>query len=121
MKCKKHPKYKAIYPPRCDCKMCDWIYKLACRKRLTQQMRERWKRILKQRLEFVRNNAVNKQKGKGNMTKTKVGKMKSPSGKIYNVASGEITAFANRFKLDRTGVSKVLNGRRNSHKNWRRG
>ena len=26
MKCKKHPKYKAKYPPRCQCEKCWDIY-----------------------------------------------------------------------------------------------
>ena len=26
MKCKKHPKYKGIYPPRVNCKQCWKIY-----------------------------------------------------------------------------------------------
>ena len=40
----------------------------------------------------------------------------SPKGKVYEVEN--ITKFANRFKLDRTAVSKLIHGRRASHKNW---
>ena len=39
MKCEKHPKYKAIYQPRCECLKC-WIM---------------WEKTMMERLEVVRN------------------------------------------------------------------
>lgn len=32
-KCKKHPKYKAIRKPRCNCKDCWDIYRVECLKK----------------------------------------------------------------------------------------
>ena len=44
------------------------------------------------------------------------GTLKSPRGKTYEV--GNITAFAAKHKLDRSCVSRVISGQRDSHKKW---
>jgi hypothetical protein len=40
----------------------------------------------------------------------------SPKGKEYAVTN--ISAFARRFNLDRSGMSRVISGQRTNHKNW---
>ncbi len=40
----------------------------------------------------------------------------SPSGKKYVVEN--LSAFARRFNLDRSAISRVANGIRKMHKNW---
>jgi hypothetical protein len=41
----------------------------------------------------------------------------SPRGKVYQVEN--VSAFAKRFNLDRSALSKVARGERVQHKNWR--
>lgn len=40
----------------------------------------------------------------------------SPRGKTYQVSN--ITAFARKHKLDRSSLSRLVNGIRQTHKNW---
>ncbi len=42
--------------------------------------------------------------------------VKSPKGREYTVEN--ISAFARKHKLDRSSLSRLVNGIRDTHKNW---
>lgn len=109
IKCKKHPQYKAIRRPIVNCPTCKHMFKLAQRRKLRQAMKGIW-----EYRKFLQKKAKNR-KEKGSMKAT-MHKLKSPKGKIYK--TDNLAKFARKYRLSRTGLSKIVNGRQMTHKNW---
>lgn len=59
-------------------------------------------------------NSTNKRNSNNNRKAAMV--VKSPKGKTYPVTN--ISAFARKHKLDRSSLSRLVNGYFQQHKNW---
>ena len=50
------------------------------------------------------------------MTKSMKYRLISPKGKRYT--TDNLSKFARKFKLTRTGLSKIIHGHQRTHRNW---